>query len=96
MTWRVLIRETAETDLREAMDWYEGQRQGLGNEFLASIADAPASLESEPERFPIYYLGFRRVLARRFPYRLFFRIQGDAVVIFRILHVARDHPRQLS
>ena len=52
-------------------------------------------LEASPERFPIYYRGFRRVLTRRFPYKLFFRIEGDAVIVFRILHGAQNHKRQL-
>jgi plasmid stabilization system protein ParE len=33
---------------------------------------------------------------RRFPYKPFYRIEGDAVIVFRILHAARDHTRQLE
>ena len=91
----VLIREAAQTDLREAYDWYEKQRSGLGDEYLVAIAEALSRLESGPERFPNFYRGFRRVLTRRFPYRLFFRMEKDLVIVFRVLHVARDHSRQL-
>ena len=95
MSWRVSIRAAAEADLREAEDWYEGQRPGLGGEFLISVADALTRLEESPEHFPVYYRGFRRVLMERFPYKVFFRIEGDTVIVFRILHAARDHVRQL-
>ena len=95
MSWRVSIRAAAEADLREAEEWYERQRPGLGGEFLISAADALTRLEESPERFPLYYRGFRRVLMERFPYKVFFRIEGDAVIVFRILHAARDHVRQL-
>ena len=37
MKWRLVIRPRAETDLREARNWYESQRAGLGAEFLAEI-----------------------------------------------------------
>jgi plasmid stabilization system protein ParE len=67
----------------------------LGDEFLASVAEALLRLEENPENFPDYYRGFRRVLTRRFPYKLFFRIEGDAVIVFRILHGAQDHRRRL-
>ena len=60
------------------------------------MADALTRLERSPERFPLYYRGFRRVLSRRFPYKLFYRIEGDSVIVFRILHAARDHARQLE
>jgi hypothetical protein len=48
VNWRVSIRPAAETDLDEARDWYERQRPGLGDEFLASVADAFTRLEEAP------------------------------------------------
>ena len=96
MKWRVYIREAAQTDILKTSDWYEDQRDGLGDEFLVCLADALSRLEADPEQFPSYHRGFRRVLTERFPYRLFFRIEQDAVIVFRILHVARNHARQLK
>ena len=95
MTWQVTTRPAAEADLAEARAWYEGQRPGLGDEFLASIADAFSRLEERPEQFPVYYRGFRRVLVHRFPYKVFFRIEGEMVIVFRVLHSASDHRRRL-
>jgi toxin ParE1/3/4 len=93
--WRVSIRQAALADLREAREWYEQHRTGLGDEFLLSVADAMVALEENPQRFPVYYRDFRRVLTDRFPYKIFYRIEGDAVIVFRVLHAARDHPRHL-
>lgn len=93
--WQVLTRAAANRDLREARDWYELQRPGLGEEFLASVAQAFLRMEGLPEQFPLYYRGFRRALTRRFPYKVFFRIEGERVIVFRVLHAARDHTRLL-
>jgi len=95
VSWRVTIRPKAGDDLRHAHDWYEERRAGLGDEFLAAHAEALVRLEAHPERFPIYYQGFRRVLTRRFPYKIFYRIVGRNIIVFRILHVAQNHPREL-
>jgi plasmid stabilization system protein ParE len=95
MSWHVTLRVAAEVDLRTAKDWYDRQRPGLGDEFLISVAVALERLEEAPERFPIYYRGFRRALTAVFPYKIFFRLDGDAVIVFRILHAARDHARHL-
>jgi plasmid stabilization system protein ParE len=65
--WRLVIRPRAESDLREARSWYENQRAGLGTEFLAEIDTTIQILMRDPQRHPIYYRGFYRVLARRFP-----------------------------
>ena len=95
MNWRVIIRPNAEADLREAWLWYESQRTGLGDELLTEIQAAIRRLESDPENRPSYYRDFRRLLTRRFPYKLFYRMEGDRVIVFRILHAKREHRRQL-
>lgn len=96
MNWRVIIRPNAEADLREAQAWYESRRVGLGEQFLEEIRNAVRLLESDPERRPLYYRDFRRLLTRRFPYKLFYRVEGDRVIVFRILHVKRKHQWQLK
>ncbi|HZR21781.1 MAG TPA: type II toxin-antitoxin system RelE/ParE family toxin [Verrucomicrobiae bacterium] len=32
----------------------------------------------------------------RFPYRIFFQVRGDNVIVFRVLHHARDYPEELT
>ena len=96
MSWRVIIRPNAEADLRAARSWYESQRTGLGDELLDEVRRAVGLLETDPERRPLYYRGFRRLLTRRFPYKLFYRVEGGRVIVFRILHAKREHRRQLT
>jgi plasmid stabilization system protein ParE len=93
--WAVVIRPRAEADLREARQWYENQRSGLGDKFLDEVKRAVLSLADQPTQRPPYYRDFRRVLLRRFPYKLFYRIEEDRVIVFRILHAKRDHRRWL-
>ena len=95
MKWRVYIRPMARADLQKAHDWYEEQCAGLGEEFLLAAAEVLLRLESNPERYPFYYGKFRRALTRRFPYKLFFQIHGNAVIIFRVFHGAQEHKRRL-
>ena len=95
MNWIVTIRPKASADLRRAHDWYEERSPGLGDEFLADHAEALLRLEADPERFPLYFHGFRRVLTHRFPYKIFFRIAGQNIIIFRILHGAQNHLHEL-
>lgn len=95
MNFRVTIRPAADIDLAEAREWYEARRIGLGDEFLASVAQAFAALEESPAQFPMYHHPYRRVLIERFPYKVFFTINVDAVIVFRILHAARDHTWRL-
>ncbi len=95
VTRRVLIRPAAEKDLDEAQAWYNEQRRGLGDEFLVSIAEAFTRLEQDPERYLVLYKDFRRVLVERFPYKIFYQLRENNVIVFRVLHHARDYPAQL-
>ena len=95
MNWRVIIRPNAEVDLRKAWSWYETQRAGLGDELLIEIGAAIHRLETDPEQSPFYYRDFRRLLARRFPYKVFYCVEGERVIVFRILHAKRKHQWQL-
>ena len=81
--------------MREARAWYESQRAGLGDQLLIEIRVAIRRLETDPERQPFYYRDFRRLLTRRFPYKLFYRVEGERVIVFRILHAKREHRRQI-
>lgn len=91
MSRRLIIRPEAEADLAEAAGWYEGRAAGLGIELTAEIG---AAIQRAVER-PLSHRRLRkrpqvrRVLARRFPYRIFYIVRADALVVFAILHAAR-------
>jgi len=72
-----IFRPAAAADVEEAYGWYENQRAGLGNEFLAAVSIVIESLVRYPESFPVVYRQTRRANLRRFPYSLFYRIIDD-------------------
>ena len=96
MNGRVTIRARAEADLQRAWQHYEREQPGLGDDFLRELRPLIHRLERHPERAAFYYRGFRRLLASRFPYKVFYRILADRVIIFRVLHAKQDHPRRLQ
>jgi len=65
---------------------------------LLSIAEAFTRLEETPERFRVYYNGFRRILTERFPYGFFIESQATESSSFEsstmpvtILAISREH-----
>ena len=55
MTRRIVFRPEAETDLAEAVDWYEIRGQGLGAEFLRSLDAVIAHVQRHPTLYPIVF-----------------------------------------
>lgn len=92
---RVITRAEAESDITEAAVWYERRKPGLGHDFLDEIDSAIASAAANPYRYPCLRRRpeVRRVLTRRFPYRVFFVRRPGEIVVFRVLHSAR-HGRE--
>lgn len=92
MTCRLIIRVEAEADMTDAALWYESQRSDLGEEFLAEVEVAIGKAFANPRQFRRLrrHPEVRRVLMMRFPYRIFYVLRPDAVVVFRVLHDARN------
>jgi len=91
-----LFRPAAAADVDDAYLWYEAQRSGLGEEFLAAVSAAVESIQVKPELYPVVHRQTRRALLRRFPYGLYYRIMGEQVVVVACFHAKRDPKRWQS
>lgn len=87
----LIVRPEAETDLTDAAVWYELREPGLGLELISEVRSAIARALKSPESFTRLRRNptVRRVLTRRFPYRIFFIVRPKAIVVFAVLHAAR-------
>lgn len=77
----------------EAYVWYEVQREGLGEEFLASVRNALDGIGDAPELGPAVYRNVRVRLVHRFPYGVYYRVEADRIRVIAIQH-GRRHPRR--
>jgi toxin ParE1/3/4 len=92
----IYIRPRAEADILRAKEWYNKKKSGLGDEFISEIRRFIKTLEENPEKRAFYYRNFRCLFTRRFPYKIFYIVEADRVVVFRVLHIKADHPRWLE
>lgn len=84
------ILADALAEIANAREWYDLQCPGLGNDFLDALEAALNSLLAFPSAYPVNYRDARRVLLERFPYCLFYRTDGEDVVVVACLHAARN------
>jgi toxin ParE1/3/4 len=90
MEYKLIISPEAEEDLSEAFTWYEERRKGLGHDFLLQINAALRFLERNPLVFPEMYKGVRRHLIKRFPYKIFYLVERQKVIILGVIYAGRD------
>jgi plasmid stabilization system protein ParE len=91
VTKPLIVRPEAEADLSEAYQWYEKRVAGLGEQFLLSLDATMASIEREPQLYPVVHKGIvRRALLRRFPFGVYF-IDGErSVSVIGVVHAKRN------
>lgn len=86
---RVLFRPEARDELLDAQAWYEAHAAGLGLEFARAFEAALQSASRQPEGFAEVDEGCRRVVLRRFPYSLYYRVAGDELLVVAVFHHRR-------
>ncbi len=79
MVVRLVLSPETEQDIREAYDWYENRRFGLGEEFLSCVDACLQRTCRMPELHAKVHQDYRRVLVRRFPYAVFYEHANDTV-----------------
>jgi plasmid stabilization system protein ParE len=91
MSRRLIVRAEAEADLTEAALWYDEREAGLGLELMLEVRAAIGRAVENPLHHLLlrHRPEVRRILARRFPYRIFFIVRDDAIVVFGVLHATR-------
>jgi plasmid stabilization system protein ParE len=91
---RLVLTPAAVDDVRAAQRWYLEQRVDLAERFERSLDQALVRVLEHPRAFPVVYRSVRRApVAGGFPaYQIFYRLEGDSLVVFAVLHSAR-HPR---
>ncbi len=90
MSHPLIIRPEAEADLIEGRDWYEGQRQGLGSEFLMAVDEVFDRIREHPELYAPEYKSVRRTSLTRFPYIVYYRLVGETVEVIAVQHGSRS------
>ncbi|XXX82473.1 type II toxin-antitoxin system RelE/ParE family toxin [Sorangium sp. So ce134] len=92
---RVELHPEARAELRAAAIWYDEQRAGLGDEFVAEISSMVDKIGEVPESFQIWPgtssspRSIRRAVINRFPYVIAFEVHPERTFVLAIAHAKR-------
>ena len=87
---KVLLLPEAETDLLDGIGWFEQVSLHLGDQFEAEFYAVVDRIAGNPKQFSENKLGFRACRLKRFTAVMHFRIDGDFVVVARLLVNGRE------
>jgi plasmid stabilization system protein ParE len=88
---RVRTADSASAELEAAIRWYEIQRPALGAEFYAAVLESVQQITTLPESGATAFddPDVRRVLVKRFPYQVVYRVRPNELQILAFAHLKR-------
>jgi plasmid stabilization system protein ParE len=87
---KIEILDHAEDDLIEGFRFYEAQQPGLGSYFLVNLYGDIESLCLHGGMHRKAYKDYHRLLSKRFPFAVFYKVREDTVFIHAVLDCRRD------
>ncbi|MEO7960071.1 MAG: type II toxin-antitoxin system RelE/ParE family toxin [Ginsengibacter sp.] len=91
MKYALLVSERANEDAIVIFDWYERKLNGLGDTFINELEIAKNDLLNNPLSYAKWNKGIRRMVMRKFPYKLFYKVYDYRIVILAIIHARRSN-----
>jgi plasmid stabilization system protein ParE len=82
---KIRLLDAASQDLLDGYRFYEKQERGLGEYFLDSLFSDIDSLVIHAGIHPVCFQTFHRLLAKRFPFAIYYRVVGAEVLVYAIL-----------
>jgi toxin ParE1/3/4 len=86
----IIFHREAEAEMIAAIAYYDGQRDGLGDDFQDEVEKAAARIRRTPRAFSPYGdEGLRKRVLRRFPKTIFYLELEDCIWIAAVAHQIR-------
>lgn len=86
----VKLTAATEADLLRAIEWFDRISHGLGDQFEIEFFNALACIKQAPEAFAANHTGFRPCRLKRFTSVLYFRIDGESLVVVGLFTSGED------
>jgi len=65
----------------------------LGTRFAAAIEGAFERIWTTPALYPLVTDDVRFIIPRRFPYVVYYRVEGDRVAVLAVIHKRQDQAK---
>ena len=89
MTLTIEFLDEAREEAREATLWYARRSAHAAVGFSEALDLAVWHIEQTPDAWPPHIFNTRRLLLRRYPYHVIYRIGSDRIVVIAVAHTSR-------
>lgn len=87
---KIRILGAASRDLIDGYRFYESQAAGVGDYFLDSLYSDIDSLAISAGAHSVHFGKYRRLLSKRFPFAVYYRVEEQTALVYSVLDCRRD------
>jgi len=90
MSHPLVFLQEARDEFDEAANFYENRQTGLGTRFTLAVNAVLDGVANNPKMHAVALDDARKAVVRGFPYCVYYREEGENVVILSVFHTSRD------
>jgi plasmid stabilization system protein ParE len=87
---KVRFLKVAQSEVDDAVEWYDLQSHSLGTQFLDDLDRAVRRITAYPLSSTKIEGGLRRCLLSRFPYGIIYGVDSETVIVIAVAHLHRE------
>ena len=91
MAFKIVVKPIVFSDVEEGVLYYEKKSPGLGERFYNGFLSAVNEIQLNPFTFSYIKQPVRRHLIKKFPYKIFYLITDDSIVVIGVSHAKRSN-----
>jgi len=92
MSYQLQLSNSAIRDLNNAINWYNDQREGLGDKFKVAVNGIFRYITSSPKIFQLRYKEVRMAKIGGYPFGIFFITEEEEkkIIVVGVIHNKRN------
>ena len=96
MAYSINLLPEAETDIEDALMWYNDINSTLRIDFLLQVREAFLSIHANPFLFQKITMDYHKLNLVRFPYKVIYTVQNEQILIIAVAHHKRSNKHWIS
>lgn len=84
MQYQLEIKEEAYLDIKQAYNYYEESKLGLGERFLNTLEIYFERVKQYPKHYQIKQKPFREAFVKDFPYVIIYEIEKNKIIVYAV------------
>ena len=83
----IYFHPEAQQDFKEAINYYNECRTGLGNQFAVQVNKSINQIKAFPEAWSLISKRTRRIMTNRFPFGIIYSFEKDQIIILAVMQL---------